>query len=710
MVYKKYIKKGGKTYCPYNYKSVRRNGKVTSEYVGDGNEGNNLLRYFSFGVLFFFVALLLIFAINSSLTGNVSADIKTKYQEGELLKGNLKFSLKKGELLPADSKVIVSFEGDSQEYFLSEIIDIATTSGSFYIEDIGILGEGVGYGILGVKKVYPEVDFKLKIVNEDSEQEESGEESEVTEEVKGEESVEEIVNETEIGEVGEEGEESVERVNETGVEEVNEEDSGEQEKVDIELGGKKGKDKEKNKNEDKEKEKNVEEQEGKVGEEPKLEESEESEEIVIIEDASEEQGETESSFITGEVIVDDVIFGTVSKTEEFTHNVPEGDDAVLIESSVTFDGDVLSDDVLTIKNKKKSVVVSTKYFIEEEGFGEEYVGKDGLILKIQLSEFNFTVNEDSELSVFLIYEGSEIVSVSKSISVINGTVDEIVSEVEEIIISEENATDSTPLGVPQNIELRGNKTEVVVITNETIVNDTIVNSNVSVNVNTTQYGAVLNKPVKWKKLVKVDKEGEIKVIIPKQAENITIYQLEGNNSGEKLEGEEEVNEIVVEEEKENEGTIVEEVELNGNETVIEEEQESEKFGNKKVVEHKSAINAEIISGEVSAEIDTGEESFFDFFSKLFSFMTGRVVDVAENEEVKEVIIINEWNTQEGHENFTQSEAEFEIGYETPGPVAFESPLGDDSGEPENIKGKIITISSEVHYENILAYTGLPYPV
>ena len=38
--------------------------------------------------------------------------------------------------------------------------------------------------------------------------------------------------------------------------------------------------------------------------------------------------------------------------------------------------------------------------------------------------------------------------------------------------------------------------------------------------------------------------------------------------------------------------------------------------------------------------------------------------------------------------------EFEIEYETPGPVAFESPLGDDPGGPQISRGKKIVIDLE----------------
>ena len=34
MVYKKYIKRGGKIYGPYLYKSIKKGGKVITEYLG----------------------------------------------------------------------------------------------------------------------------------------------------------------------------------------------------------------------------------------------------------------------------------------------------------------------------------------------------------------------------------------------------------------------------------------------------------------------------------------------------------------------------------------------------------------------------------------------------------------------------------------------------------------------------------------------------
>ena len=52
MVYKKYIKRGGKTFGPYYFKSVRdKNGKVKSVYLGSENPSRRSLPTLSLAVL-----------------------------------------------------------------------------------------------------------------------------------------------------------------------------------------------------------------------------------------------------------------------------------------------------------------------------------------------------------------------------------------------------------------------------------------------------------------------------------------------------------------------------------------------------------------------------------------------------------------------------------------------------------------------------------
>jgi len=667
MVYKKYIKKRGKTYGPYYYRSRKENGRVITEYVGMSDPSSKK----SFSWLFILGTVTLIFVlgalfINLSFTGMVSSDIQTKYRAGELLKGTLKFSLKEGELIPADAKVIVAFGSETREYFLSDLVNENTTSGRYYIENLGILGEGVGYGVMGSKRIYPNVSFQLEIIDEGLDE---GVEiietnvSEVTEENKtvvSEETneTEGIVNETEISESNETVTE-----NETETFESNETISNEEV------------------NETKESSV-VEESEGlEETQEPteKVEEQEETEveEVSVEETESSEQEVEGGSAITGEVIADysDFILGIVSKGNKFEYPLSVTKDARLVKGSVEVEGEQIPDDSITIKNKKKKVVVTTDYSYEEGGFGEEYLSRNSkLKLKINLNDFNLSVNNDSDLHVYLVYGNTTITSISKEISLVNESIDE--EYLNETLVNE-------------------------TLINETeILNETNINVSVTENISTIQYGAVIGKPVKWKKIVQVDKVKSLKVEIPKEAENITVYKL--NEVIEDVENKT----VVSEETNETEGIVNETETFESNETISNEEvneasaeKKTALTKNKKVSSlvtgqfvkgiDKTRINAKVISGEISAEVTLEEDSvIIGFFKRLLDSITGRVVDVKDSQEIKEVVI---------EENAT----EFEIEYTTPAPVALE----------ENTSfGKRVVISSDVHYENILAYTELPYAV
>ncbi|MBS3064865.1 MAG: hypothetical protein J4472_03555, partial [DPANN group archaeon] len=123
-------------------------------------------------------------------------------------------------------------------------------------------------------------------------------------------------------------------------------------------------------------------------------------------------------------------------------------------------------------------------------------------------------------------------------------------------------------------------------------------------------------------------------------------------------------------------------EINETEKEIKEDLEEEQVEKQM---KKEKITAEIISSRVSAKINLNEESFFrKTWNKFIFAITGKVVDIEETEEIKEVII-------------NEDATEFDIEYETPAPVSYESNLSN---------GKEIVISSETHYENILAYTEI----
>ncbi|MAG10729.1 hypothetical protein CMI44_00235, partial [Candidatus Pacearchaeota archaeon] len=625
MVYKRFIKKGGKVYGPYYYSSKKENGKVISQYHGktESSVKNSYKKFFLLGFFVFFLTASFFF-VNYGLTGKASLDIESKYVEGEKIKGNLKFSLKQGELIPVDSKVVIHLGDEAQEYFLSELVDLNFTSGNFHAEGVTIPGEGIGYGLIGKKKIYPEVSFDLRIFEKEVE--------EASEQETDEEEISEEVDENEVNE------------------------------------------------------------------------TEEEDEVESEEESAEEEGEeVESSLITGEVIAEsyEIVSGTVGRENNFVYEYEKGKMVELVPGSVSVDGIIIDDGAVNVKSENKKVIVSTSYYHEEEGFGEEYLKNNELKLDMGFEQFDLVVQNDSELVVLLVYEGIILAEASEVLSVVS----EVVEEPE---VGEE----------PEEIE---EGPEVVM--DETII-FVVENFTAEFNISTIQYGAVLNKNVKWKKSIKTTDAIDLRVQIPKNAENIAVYKLnevleeveESNESldepavGENLikiinetASEKNVTGVVNETSNEsigNETTEISSTSEDDETNVIVVNQTNVSIGNKVVLEEKveeeiekekqnSKITAEVISGEILAEIDLAESSsFFSFFGKIFKSLTGRSIVVEETEEVKEIII---------NENAT----EFEIEYETPGPVAIEENTG---------FGKSVIVSSKVHYENILAYSELPRSV
>ncbi|HTY44239.1 MAG TPA: hypothetical protein VMC80_03275, partial [Patescibacteria group bacterium] len=71
MAYKKYIKRGGKTYGPYVYHSKKINGRVTSQYLGKYEKKNkiNILIPVIIGIIFLFSLFIVLDKKTESLTG-----------------------------------------------------------------------------------------------------------------------------------------------------------------------------------------------------------------------------------------------------------------------------------------------------------------------------------------------------------------------------------------------------------------------------------------------------------------------------------------------------------------------------------------------------------------------------------------------------------------------------------------------------------------
>src|SRR3989344_4156093 len=172
MVYKRYAKKNGKIYGPYYYESYRENGVVKKIYLGQKPE---ISKVKSKTPLYFFAALGIAFALIyilmnfQGLSGRVVLDVENGV-EGSPLSGVLKFNLKSGELIPTEAKVIVNLGDFSKEFSLSELVkddSVSVQSGNFFAEGLSLEGSGGGFGAIGTRTIYPNVNFELRVFDSD---------------------------------------------------------------------------------------------------------------------------------------------------------------------------------------------------------------------------------------------------------------------------------------------------------------------------------------------------------------------------------------------------------------------------------------------------------------------------------------------------------------------------------------------------------------
>ncbi|MEK6825613.1 MAG: helicase HerA-like domain-containing protein [Nanoarchaeota archaeon] len=370
MVFKKYKIIKGKRYGPYYYESVRQGDHVTTRYLGMQNpepvgetvdKTSFLSRHSSafscLSIGFVFVFLLSIFVF--SPTGQVSLDISTTYQEGEIIRGNLNLHLAAGELLPIDSHVIVSLGNQSKDFILRDLVDSPLSRGTFYASHSVLSGVGEGYGVTGSKITTPDVSFELEIAEGNS------------------------------GNAGESSERSTALENEEKKETPKEE-------------------KQEDKQEKKE-EKKEDKQEKKEAKEEKKEEKKED---------KQEKKEEHKSSLTGSVIAASVetIFGKASKGNDFKTTLRAGQRVEIVKGSVKVNGKAITDDVVTVVINNRDVIVSTSYSDEEKGYGKDFKGSETLTLSINVSALGVRA-EQGILNISLVYGTTLLISVAKEIIV-----------------------------------------------------------------------------------------------------------------------------------------------------------------------------------------------------------------------------------------------------------------------------------------------------
>jgi hypothetical protein len=207
LVYAKYIKRKGKRFGPYYYKSIRdENGNVRNIYVGrtlpkeKPEKHESRERHFKFDFKFpksasfkfskprkpqgiaglenpakkirqfnaqfkrfypIVTLLILIFAAFSFIepvpTGFMAADLQTSaYSPGEVLGGFVGMGFGSQELIPQDAKIVVSVANQSKTIGLDDFISISgaqvpSGSGSYHKSGTSLAGSGPGYGLEGEK-------------------------------------------------------------------------------------------------------------------------------------------------------------------------------------------------------------------------------------------------------------------------------------------------------------------------------------------------------------------------------------------------------------------------------------------------------------------------------------------------------------------------------------------------------------------------------
>ncbi|MBI2629171.1 hypothetical protein HYW74_03740 [Candidatus Pacearchaeota archaeon] len=358
-------------------------------------------------VAIIFISFLVFNYMQKRLAGQAVLSIQTSYTPNETLKGSLSLSLKKGELIPADSVVRISMGESDYDYQLSNLVSSSTTNGKFYAEGKSLSGEGSGFGVAGEKEIYPEVSFAMKVnkiseKDKDKDKEKKGETNGTSPET------------TTTSETNTETQTEATTTTET-----------------IDTGSGSASE---SKNEE----------EGK-SEEKKEEKSE-----------TKQNKESEAAGITGGVVAElsVEVEGKTSKNTPYTYALAEGETAEIISSSQTVSL-ILNNGVVT---------VITNYSEKQNGFGQEYLGETAYTLGIELSSLNL-IAQEGRLKVSLISGSEEITSVTTNLNV-ETPEQTATSESETLGEAEENQTlQNAATNMTSNLTSNITKSVSVVIEN-----------------------------------------------------------------------------------------------------------------------------------------------------------------------------------------------------------------------------------------------------
>lgn len=367
MAYKKFIKKNGKIYGPYIYHSKRINGKVISEYHGTSNSKIKLNRRTILfpAIIIVILSVLFAFIFTPNLTGNVIGKI---FQNENEMSNEFILSLKQGEFIPLESKVLIQTNDQNYSYTLKELYEGETIFGDYFLEETEITGFGEGIGIKGSIENLVPVYFELELIQKNPQESNNP----VTEE-----------NDTQN------------EINDSEIEQEN--NNSETEEIIP------------------------------TNEETNIETTNTQEEITILEEETEtieqenqvENTQTQNSFLplTGESILEQkIIKGQVKKTENWTYDLQNNQDIKLISGSVKTQNNNLEDNQIKIESSQNEIIITTNYSEITQGFGQEFLGQE-IEIKLNLIEVNLTKNQ--EINLFIIYENITLFESKQIIEIIN---------------------------------------------------------------------------------------------------------------------------------------------------------------------------------------------------------------------------------------------------------------------------------------------------
>jgi hypothetical protein len=390
--------------------------------------------------------------------------------------------------------------------------------------------------------------------------------------------------------------------------------------------------------------------------------------------------ESTDAGITGNALAENefTVDGVASYDSPFTYNVAADQSAHIVPGSVMVDGKVLPDQTVSLTTENGKLIASTGYFVNERGFGRNYLGDYALSLDVDVLKLGLNAIPGN-IEVRLVSQGKTLASQKQEVTVLSSpllvndsgtennanltlladiptvriadgesvTIDlaDYFSGADSYGVSISNVTasfDGSLLTLTPDAHFKGIR-QVTIIAHS---GDATLESNefklliAGLNVVTSRDKIEVGKNVKWTKQVSLDEIGSANVQLPANAENISII------------------------------TIGED-------------------GNQTIEPTISAVSGSSISGNVVIDLDLRKEPVvFRWWRSFVHALTGRAVDTS-----------NEGDDSQKLDVSLEGGKKYIVEYYTGAPVALEQ---------DTTRGKVVTISgpSEVEYTDVVASTSL----